>query len=313
MHMIRWNGICRAGVALGALTLGSSVLAQEGPTDSFISTDNNREIVVSGQKDPEPEADEVREQARAITHTGHVFSEPLASFQKPVCAGVTGLPVDLATLVVDRIRYNADRVGLELGEPGKCTVNLLVSFVIDGRALLNDIGGKGGTLLAQIPKSERRALLRDEGPVHAFVVSAYRTRDGVLAKWDTDGTYAVVNTQSANSLILLPTRKDIEMSIVLIDIPAIDGLSAVQLADYATMRGLAKTKPVEGDATYGTILNLFDENGLHAPELTNFDVAYLTTLYERPPNIAAAAKLGTIGGEMKELAAAQAAEATLSE
>lgn len=314
MHMIRWNGFCLAGVALGALVSTQSALAQEVSADSFITTDNNREIVVSGQKDPEPVADEVRAQARSITHaSGNIFSEPLASFQKPLCPGVTGLPTELGTLVVDRIRYNADRIGLKLGEPGECTVNLLVSFVIDGRALLADVGGKGGTLLAQIPQKERRELLRDEGPVHAFAVSAYRTRDGKLAKWDTDGTYAVIETQSANSLILLPTRKDIEISVILIDIPAIDGLSAVQLADYATMRGLAKTRPVEGNSTYGTILNLFDENALHAAELTSFDVAYLKTLYERPPNIAAAAKLGTMGGEMKAIAAAQAAQATLSE
>jgi len=304
--MIRWNGICGAGVALGAFMLAPSALAQKLTPDAFVSTEE-REIVVTAKEDPEPTVTEVRKQARSITHASNIFDDSLALFQKPVCPGVTGLPVDLATLIADRIRYNAERIGLRLAEAGACRVNLLVAFVLSGQTALQGIAGDGKSMLADLPASERRALLRDPGPVHAFTAWSLRTRDGKLVTYDPDNQYYVIETQSANSLILLPSRKDIDMSVVLIDIPAIDGMSAGQIADYATMRGLAKTRPVEGDATYGTILNLFDEDGSHPLELTAFDLAYLKTLYKRPPNIVAAAKLGTVGGTMqKELAAAEA-------
>jgi hypothetical protein len=309
--MIRKTGIWGITVALGSIVLTPSAFAQKITADTFISTED-REIVVTAEQDPEPVTDEVRRQARSITYASNIFDDSLPLYQKPLCPGVSGLPVDLATLIADRIRYNAQRIGLQLAEGGACSANLLVVFVLDGQKALQGIAGDGRSMLADLPAAERRALLNDPGPVHAFTAWSFRTRDGKPVSYDPDNRYYVVETQSANSLILLASRKDIEMSVVLIDIPAIDGLSAVQIADYATMRGLARTKPVEGDATYGTILNLFDENALHVSELSTFDLAYLNTLYERPPNIAAAAKLGTIGGEMKEIAAVEAAEAGVS-
>ena len=130
------------------------------------------------------------------------------------------------------------------------------------------------------------------------------------AKWDPSSRYKILETQGANSLFLLKTRSDIQKSVVLIDIPAIDGLSAKQIADYATMRGLAKTRPVAGAATYGTILNLFAPDAGHPAGLTTFDIAYLKTLYSNAPNIVAAAKLGGLKYQMrKQLAATDADQA----
>jgi hypothetical protein len=96
--------------------------------------------------------------------------------------------------------------------------------------------------------------------------------------------------------------------VVLMDIAAIDGMTVNQLADYATMRGLAKTKGVSGNADYGTILNLFDPDAAHQLELSNFDRAYLTAIYSNTPNVAAAAKFAAVPGLMKKQLAAEQSE-----
>ena len=50
---------------------------------------------------------------------------------------------------------------------------------------------------------------------------------------------------------------------MLFDREGVRGKSIVQLADYATMRGFARTRPAEGDAALDTILALFDPS--HEP------------------------------------------------
>ena len=263
-------------------------------------------IVVTAEPDPEPRINDVRRQARSITSSGNMHNEPLALFQKKLCPGVAGLPVELATLVADRIRFNAERTGLSLATGGDCNPNLIVAFVKDGNEFAHNLAKTEGNILTRIPMDERREVLRQTGPVRAWTVTSLRTRDGMAVTFDQRTQYYTVNTQSANSLFLLPTRTEIELSVVVIDIAAIDGMGAVQIADYATMRGLARTRPVEGDTSYGTILNLFDPEGAHPRELTTFDVAYLKTIYANQPNIAAAAKIGGVNSAMrKELALAE--------
>jgi len=299
--------------AIGVVALAPAAFAQDATLDQLVTADHEREIIVSAKPDPEPEVREAKQQARSITRAANIFDEPLPLYQKPLCPGVSGLPLDLSMLIADRIRYNAERIGLRLAEGGNCDPNLIVAFVIDGQKALREMNRKPNTILAPLPAPEKKALLRNPGPVHNWIVWSLRTRDGMIVNEDVNQQYSIVRTQSANSLFLQPSRKEIEIAAVLIDIPAIDGMSAVQIADYATMRGLAKTWPVEGDATYATILNLFDDEASHSLELTSFDLAYLKTLYGGPPNIAAAQKLGTVAGAMDKELAAQAAEAGLKE
>lgn len=295
-----------AAALLAGAMMPASATAQAPTIDDIIGLEEtpDNSILVTRKADPTPEQDEVRRQVRSIAQSGNVYSEPLARFHASMCPGVLGLPLDVAELLVDRLRHNAERLGLSMAEGGKCRPNFVVGFVGSGKADLEKLLEKKGSLLSQIPLAERRALLRESGPVHAFAITMQRTRDGMPILGDQSyGLMPTINTQSANSLFLLPTRVDIEMSVVLIDVLEIDGMTVNQLADYATMRGLAQTRPINGNAAYGTILNLFDPDASHSPELTPFDFAYLQAIYSRPANIAAAAKFGTVQGKMKKLLA----------
>lgn len=56
-----------------------------------------------------------------------------------------------------------------------------------------------------------------------------------------------------------------------------------------------------GASTYSTILSLFDPDGGHPAELTDFDLGYPRSIYSNSPNLAAAAKLGGVKYQMRRL------------
>ena len=79
------------------------------------------------------------------------------------------------------------------------------------------------------------------------------------------------------------TKQTINSAWVVLETEATLGKSLRQIADYAAMRGLAMVRPGMLDGSADTILDLF-EPGAHAspPALTEFDLAYLTSLYRVP-------------------------------
>ena len=71
---------------------------------------------------------------------------------------------------------------------------------------------------------------------------------------------------------------------MVIEARAIDGLSPVQLADYASLRLLAPTGEVEvaGADAPRTIMTLFAAPDSAPATMTRFDRAYLAALYRMP-------------------------------
>ena len=105
----------------------------------------------------------------------------------------------------------------------------------------------------------------------------------------------------AHSKIYLPIREDITQVVVLFDKEGVRGKTLIQLDDYATMRGFDRTRPTEGDAPLDTILALFDPNDEPPNGLTEFDQAYLRSLYEGIPNLPAASKLLGVNRELNQV------------
>jgi len=88
---------------------------------------------------------------------------------------------------------------------------------------------------------------------------------------------------------------------VLFDRTGVRGKTVIQLADYATMRGFARTRPAEGDAAIDTILALFDEGAVPPGGLTDFDKAYLRSLYEGIPNLRGQSRILGVNQELKQV------------
>ena len=248
---------------------------------------------------------EIEQAARAVTPPGNLYREPLAQFQAPVCPGVIGMPDDFAAVMVARIRLVAQRARIRLDQD-KCRANLLVLFVANGQAALQNMGGKGPWLFDGIGPAQLsdlaedpvlKDLAADPGPVHAWVNTRMETRygEGVPKLLMDDPTMPA-------SRLSLHLRNDIKASVVMIDIAAANGMSPEQIADYAAMRGLARTRPPGQSGTVGTILSLFDKAAIAPQGMTRFDHAYLRSVYGSVAHVAGITKIAQVAHEVKKAA-----------
>jgi hypothetical protein len=270
---------------------------------------DGEDIVVTGQAADPPARSEVSRQARAITRPGNVHDLPLARFEDRLCPGVLGLKTDYALMVVDRIREHAGRMDLWMApDDGSCTPNFIVAFVREGQEQLNALQDSQGHLFRDLPVREREELLAEDGPVRVWTSTTTRTRDGMpIARRDDLVNPPVARMWMAHSKIYLATREDITRVVVVFDMDQVRGKTLVQLADYATMRGLARTREVEGEGQpMDTILALFDEGATPPAEMTGFDRAYLASVYDSIPNIPGITKILGVNRQLRLQAAADA-------
>jgi hypothetical protein len=211
-------------------------------------------------------------------------------------------------VVIDRIRSNAERFGLWMAaDDGTCTPNFVVAFVDDGQATLGRIADERYWLFIDMPRHERLALLAEDGPARVWTTTQARTRDGMPLPRRPDGRQVSAMSSGGVARAALPVRADITGVLVLFDREAVRGNTLVQLADYATMRGLARTKPIDGDGkAMDTILALFDEDAEPPAELTAFDLAYLDALYRGEANTTGLTRILGVARQLHRQADAEA-------
>jgi len=266
------------------------------------------DIVVTGRAE-QPPAREVSRQAREITQGGDFLHAPLARFEDRLCPGIIGLKPEFASLMIDRIRYNAQQLDMWMGDDTGCSPNFIVAFVPDGKAELAQLQEKHHYLFTPMATADRKELMAEDGPVRVWTTTQMRSRDGMpIARRESLTDPPTVSMWSAHSKIYVPVREDITSVVVLFDLDDVKGKSLVQLADYATMRGLARTRPVDGEGrAMDTILSLFDTSASPPLELTAFDRAYLGSLYSSIANLPGAVKIGGINRHLRLQAAAEEA------
>lgn len=275
-----------------AVVLAASASAQTPPAAP------DREIVVTAS---EPDTTAVTRQARAITKKDDLHHAPLAQFDKPICPGVVGLKPEFALPLVERMRFDVLRFGLQLDEAGECRPNVLVVFVENGQAEIRALQDSTPYVFNSLRPRERKLLAADAGPVHAWVRSELRSADGMVPNSDSTSANGPKYMRVREvSRLRLGYRRDIVQSYVMIDLAATEGLTTHQLADYAIMRGLARTEPPSDDASFATILGLFHPGEERADELTEFDVAYLKNLYDGKRNYTSSRKLDGVAQVLRK-------------
>jgi hypothetical protein len=277
-------------LTFAALVSGTPVLAEDDPRDN---------IVVTGEVEAgEVDAGEVRQQTRAVTPRGAVIGEPLARFQSPLCVGVWGLSGESAQFVIDRVYHNAEAAGMALDETPGCAANVIVAFVADPQAEFAALVEARHQIVDPLPFDDRQRVRATQGPALAWYLVSTRTRDGQ----GRSGRPPVFDSTEISRLNA-GTRLDLELSVVMIDSDLLADLDALALADYASMRALARTRPVDrGDNATGTVLALFDDP-VHAPQaMTEFDRAYLASLYASRANLPGQYALRDIDERMEQAA-----------
>ena len=266
----------RSLLAIGALCVALPAASQdESPADPATT---GPDIVVTGDLEP-PTQGEVAEQAEDLSRVGRyqIYDEALPRFEAPLCPGVFGLRDDYAAEMTDRIRANAARLDVRVAEQG-CSPNLFIAFVDDGQTLLSRLARDHSKVFCIIDESEQAEILREGEPVRVW--SHVRTIDIRRSGGPTRIFRCREDIPSQSKVgMFLAQRRDIISSLVVFDREEVLGLTLVQLADYATMRGLSHTRPASGNEPMETILALFEGDRSTPPEMTSFDVGYLESLY----------------------------------
>jgi hypothetical protein len=216
--------------------------------------------------------------ARSFVHdvTQRSFDQ-VARYHDPLCPVVLGLADSAARVVRDRILETAAGIGADVAPDPRCAANLILVVDDDGRQFVKDLRRQRPDWLAGLGAVDIGNLINQSSPARAWSVTSLRDEDGLNAVIPDYGDAYTMNVKSA-SILKLPTRAQIEASIILIDRSAAVGITLAQLADYAAMRGLARTVPPKAKGVR-TILNLFEPGAPREPELTRSDILYLQALY----------------------------------
>ena len=281
------------GSAIAALlvSLGSVPVAAQ---DEMTDPDGNV-IVVEGELPDGGVA--ARQQARDITQRLGTTNEPLARFRAPVCAGTFGLLPQNASAVIDRIYDNAERIGLVVDDTPDCAANVWVIIVDDPAQTFSQLRDDNSWMLDGLGRSERNKVERQQGPVRAWTAASTRTVDGrpiptgfqaaaasmagAASGGAAGGTPIATtwNMSRLNSAI----RRDIDLAVVLIGRSSLGDFDAYAIADYATMRALARTEEPSRELSYDTVLTMFSDD-LAPRRMSTFDIAYLRATYFGPGN-----------------------------
>ncbi|MFA6031524.1 MAG: hypothetical protein WC889_01310 [Myxococcota bacterium] len=265
-------------------------LEARGQSESQPEASIENQIVVEGKHyDSLETAREVR--AIATTQDGQ-----LARFHSPICPAVNGLPEDYATIVESEIRNLAERGGLNVGDEG-CKPNLTLIVAPSGTDLIDELKKQRPELLQALSLLEFDRLRSSSGPAWSWQSTEPTRADGGPVEYISElqieskvthlpkGSYQV---RGANlGRLTQPTRQNLNLSFIVIERSAIEGMTLQQLGDFAAIAGLTAVK-LNGTEKlgYASILSVFSDKraGLE-PETsaTEFDLAYLKAFYSGSP------------------------------
>ncbi len=258
-----------AAVMLGPLVLlAPGAIAQTPPPPA------PPEIVVTGR------GPITQEQARAFaTGVSAPVAGQLARLDGEACPRAIGFPPDIAAQIEARIRTVATHAGVPVGR-ADCPGNLIVFGVDDGAALVRGLAEADSPLVRGVPPAELARLTRQKGPARAWSLVELQNEDGVPALTPVGAWWPTLEVRRA-SHVGPPTRQAIRLSVVVLEWRALLGKTVPQIADYAAMRALARTRPDAAPGSIATILSLFAPGGAPPQSLGTADLVYLRTLYRQ--------------------------------
>lgn len=266
------------------LALGTAHMAaaQEQPQPA---EPKDSPIVVTGEAERE-RTRAIRNYAKALTEASPTSAIPLY-LPRDYCPAVVGLSPASNAAITARIRQVAVAAGIEIA-PKPCDTSALVMFVDDGDAALKGFALRHPEYVTKITGED--IVYRGRGsPVTAWKINARIDRNGNPIPLSS-GAYMgaelygvqIVESRSGLSRLEANSTVAIAMSVLVIERPAVLGLTMQQIADYALMRSVSEVDPIDlVNQGTDTILTIMDSQmGAEIPlSLTAWDLAYVKARY----------------------------------
>jgi hypothetical protein len=268
----------------------SPAVQETPPASSPPAQDQSeQDVVVTGTLEREQA---IRDFVGALTRDVPMTGQ-LARFEDTICPGVYGLIGQARETVVNRMRQVAAYVGLRLGGEN-CRPNVLLMVTRDKRAFLQRLANRYPQFFDDEQNSARRVLAQP-GPVSAWHATISLGANG--QPLSTQGGFGVNRTMGSQGRIAASARPAFTAAAVVVESGALTGLSTIQLADYALMRGLARTDPhqLTADSPPSILTAIEAPMGSAVPiTITRWDLGFLRGLYGGQANLRAPQQRGDI-------------------
>ena len=266
--------------AMAAALMAMPATAQTTPPDS------ESKVIVTGRTPEEAVRDFVAEVGAAPNNAN------LARWGDTVCVGVYNLAPRYAQDLIDRVSLVGAAIGIEPGEPG-CKPNVLI--MADQNT---------DELVARLVQDHLRKFLppnTDDANLGRAALEKFKNSDAPVRWWQVSQTVLsdtgeavargdTVRVRGSGRLVS-NVRQDISHILIVLDVNRIGTISFAALSDYVAMMALAQIDADADTRDFPTVLNLFArDTSNRSTRMTQWDLDYLTALYETPGNAAGAGR-----------------------
>ena len=279
-----------------SLLLAASVVlpasAQQAPPPGAESSPDA--IVVQGIRDQKKEIGKFVDALTPAPVLGQ-----LSRFDWAVCPAAVGLGEAHNQAIAKRMRAVAKAAAMPVAGDD-CRPNALLIVAPDKAELIDQLRSKYPAYFERVSEHDIKQLKRGPSPAAAWQVKGLLDADGVEVPYDSVNDYYVVERTDISSRLKTTTRPHFIASIVVVELSAINGLTATQLADYAAMRAFAATDPARVKSKEAQTILAALEAPMNSPvplTLTEWDLAFLKGLYASDPERTATSQRN----EMKQI------------
>jgi hypothetical protein len=251
---------------------------------------------------------------KATRHAIHSFIDGLtvdtdgqiAMFEQPICPASFGLPEPYNRVVEQRLREDAAQVGLRIA-PERCDANVIVIVADSPAPFVAELQRKRPDMFVGLDSSQLRDIMKPNQPVRTWQAIEPRGEDGrplervMFINGSAAGNGgAWSNPWTVDSRLQAKIKPILVSSFVVIGADAVDGLTLTQIADYAAMRSLARTRSTP-TLNHQSILEVIGgaRQDRTVDQLTPWDVAYLRALYRTSNGVSAPMQQSDMAAAMK--------------
>ena len=276
------------------LTMSASAVAPSSPP----SEPNT--IVITGTKPSRPAIHNFIDDLTVDTEG------QIAMFEQPICPASFGLPEDYNRIVEQRLREDAARVGLRTaGE--RCDPNVIVIVADSPGPFVAELQRQRPPMFVGLEWNQVQDVLKSNEPVRTWQSIEPRGADGrplervmFTPAGPAAGNGVWFNPWTVGSRLQANIKPTLVSSFVVIGADAADGLTLTQIADYAAMRTLARTR-VTPAPKRRSILGLIGgaDRDRTVDQLTPWDLAYLRALYRTSNGVSAHMQQSDMASAMK--------------
>ncbi|HEX8191338.1 MAG TPA: hypothetical protein VF552_00415 [Allosphingosinicella sp.] len=288
-----------------AISLSAALLALGNPdARQQAEAPPGNDIVVTGERGALGE----RIDAFVAAVTAETGNGQVARWDRRLCLDVEGVSDAQKAFLAGAIAAEGRALGLEIETGRRCEPSAFVIFSADPDALLARLGGERPYFFGGISLQAQRALRASAAPVRWLSFAQLRGAAGErptgfssdMGKGGVERTVPSLRTMP--SRIDTPARMDLQTMVVLVDARRLAGVSNGSLAAYLSIVVLGNVRPDHLADRSVSVLGLFGDR--HPGEvatggLTQWDRAYLRSLYQGNWNVTAERRIERIGTAME--------------